>query len=155
MKSQSLKLFAVAFVLGLITIFASAVSANAQTILSFETSFDFNVGKEKFSAGKYEIKRLEYGRYLLKNTEMKVSMIIITQAQNRKTNEPDSEYLIFNRYGENIFLRRIADRRNASETNEIFESSYEAKIRKNSKESDEKLARKDKKAEQISINLNR
>jgi hypothetical protein len=70
MKSQSLKLFAIAFVLGLVTIFAAG-SASAQTRSSFETSFDFHVGKEKFAAGKYELQKMEYGKYLLRSVETK------------------------------------------------------------------------------------
>ena len=153
MKSQSLKLFAAAFVLGLVTIFASAVSAQTQTAMSFETSFDFQVGKEKMSAGKYQIKRIQYGRYLLKNTETKDSALVQADFQVNRKDKGNAEQIIFYRYGEIYFLRQIADRRDIA--NELVESSYEARVRQNSKENEEKIARKDKKPDQISVTLNR
>lgn len=153
MKSQSLKLFAAAFILGLVTIFASAVSASAQTVMSFETSFDFQVGKERLAAGKYQVKKLDYGTYLLKNTATKDSIIVKTDFQSDRNDGINNEHLSFNRYGETYFLRQIADRRGVKQ--ELAESKYEASVRKNRVESEEKLARKDKKPQQISVNLNR
>lgn len=154
MKSQSLKLFAAAFVLGLVTIFASADSAYAQDILTFETPFDFHVGKDKLSAGKYEIKRLSHGRYLLRSAAgSKNSMLIVANFQFARTDDEKTEQVVFNRYGETYFLRQISDRRDTA--TELTESGYESKIRKSSRKNEEKLARKDKKPEQISVNLNR
>ena len=155
MKSQSLKLYAAAFVLGLAAIFASAGSAAAQTAMTFETSFDFQVGKEKMEAGKYRLQRLDYGRYLLRNTGTKDSVIIATRAQSNKNDDSAGEHIVFNRYGETFFLRRIVDRVNMTAANEIPESNYEENIRKSSAESEEKLARKAGKPARVSVNLNR
>jgi hypothetical protein len=147
MKSQALKLFAIAFVLGLITIFALAGSASAQDKSSFETSFDFQVGKEKFAAGKYDVTTLGYGRYLLKNAETQDKILVASQilAGDDSTKQ---EKLVFNRYGESYFLRQIFVRRGSAGI-ELAESGVEKNIRKGNRENEIQLAKKQNKPESV------
>lgn len=153
MKSQSLKLFAIAFVLGLATIFGSASSANAQDKLSFETPFDFQVGKSKLTAGKYELTLISYGRYLLKNVETKDKQLISSQigAGDDSTKE---EKLVFNRYGDSYFLRQIFASRGSAGI-EITESNVEKNIRKGIGDGENKLAENQKSSEKVSVKMSK
>lgn len=151
MKSQSLKLFAIAFVLGLVTIFAAG-SANAQTRSSFETSFDFHVGKDKLSAGKYELQKIEFGKYLLRSVETKKSRIIYFEIAERNTESEMPQRISFNRYGETYFLRSIFEEENA-DGKQIIESAYEKQIRKSAEARENQLADKKGKPEKVSVNL--
>ncbi len=151
MKSQSLKLFAIAFVLGLVTVFAVG-SANAQTRSSFETSFDFHIGKDKLSAGKYELQRIDFGKYLLRSVETKKSRIVYFELSERNTDAAVSQRISFNRYGEIYFLRSIFEEEK-TDGNQIIESSYEKQVRKSAESRENQLADKKGKPEKVSVNL--
>lgn len=135
MKLQSLKFFALAFVIGAAAVFGSAISANAQTPLAFETSFDFNVGGAKLKAGKYELSRIGNGKYVLRTDSERTGRIIISLAPvgdgSNKT-----EKVVFSRYGGRYFLRRVFTNRGAAGF-DIGESSAEREIRKG----DDRMAR--------------
>lgn len=152
MKSQSLKLFAIAFVLGLVAVFGAG-SVNAQTRSSFETSFDFHIGKEKLSAGKYELQRIDSGKYLLRSVETKKSRIVYFELSERNTDAAEPQRISFNRYGETYFLRSLFEEEK-TDGKQIIESSYEKQIRRKSAGSREnQLADKTGKPEKVSVNL--
>ncbi len=153
MKSQSLKLFAMAFVLGLVTIFAAG-SANAQTRLSFETSFDFHVGKEKLSAGKYELQKLDFGKYWLRNIETKKSRIVHFEITEGNEASAEAQRVTFNRYGETYFLRSVFEEEKA-DGKQIIESGYEKQVRKGAAGRNNQLAGDKAKPEKVSINLSK
>jgi len=153
MKSQSLKLFAIAFVLGLVTIFATG-SVNAQTRLKFETPFDFHVGKDKLAAGKYELQKLDYGKYLLRSVETRKARIVIFEITESNNESLAPERISFNRYGETYFLRSIFDRPEA-DGKQLIESNYEEQIRKNAEAGENQLAGGEKKPEKVSVNLSK
>ena len=67
MKLQSLKLFVATLVIG---IFAVS-SAFAQQSLDFEIPFDFQIGKTQMKAGKYEMRKLNSKKFILRNIENK------------------------------------------------------------------------------------
>ncbi|HVE57838.1 MAG TPA: hypothetical protein VNB22_13485 [Pyrinomonadaceae bacterium] len=154
MKSQSLKLFAIAFVLGLVTIFASAGSANAQTLLSFETSFDFHVGKDRLAAGKYELQKMDYGKYLLRNTETRKARLVFFDIPEANKNSDEPQRISFNRYGETYFLRSIFDKPGA-EGKQLIESGYEKEVRKGTANKENQLASEGTKPEKVSVNLSK
>ena len=151
MKSQSLKLFAVAFVLGLVTIFAAG-SASAQTRLSFETSFDFHVGKSKMAAGKYELQKMEYGKYLLRSVETKESRIVLFEISENNSDEAEPQRVTFNRYGDVYFLRSIFEQQ-GTDGKQIIESSYEKRVRTGAGVRENQLAGEKAKPEKVSVNL--
>src|SRR5215218_5370042 len=128
MKSQSLKLFAIAFVLGLVTIFAAA-PASAQSKLYFETEFDFHLGKDKLAAGKYELRKLEYGKYLLQGVDAGKGRIVLFDITESSSDSLEPIRVTFNRYGETYFLRSVFDRQGAS-GQQMVESNYERQVRK-------------------------
>ena len=152
MKSQSLKLFAIAFVLGLVTIFGAG-SANAQTRSAFETSFDFHVGKDKLSAGKYELQKIEFGKYLLRSVETKKTRIVYFEIAERNTGDGAAQRISFNRYGDTYFLRSIFEEEK-TDGKQIIESSYEKQVRKSAESRDNQLADKKGKPEKVSVNIN-
>lgn len=154
MKSQSLNLFAIAFVFGLVTIFASAPAANAQSKLSFEFPFEFHVGKEKLAAGKYEMVKIKYGRYLLRNAATKSSSLVIFENSTGDINKSETETVVFNRYGDTYFLSSLYDRR-GDVGKAMLESKYEKQIRAETRENENQLAGKRKKPEQVSVNVTR
>lgn len=151
MKSQSLKLFAMALVLGLTAIFAAG-SVNAQTRSTFETSFDFHVGKEKLSAGKYELQKMDYGKYLLRSVETKKARIVYFEIAERNDASAAAQRVTFNRYGETYFLRSLfVDEK--SDGKQILESGYEKQFRKGAAGRENQLAGEKAKPEKVSVNL--
>jgi hypothetical protein len=153
MKSQSLKLFAMAFVLGLATIFAAG-SASAQTKSSFKTSFDFHVGKEKLSAGKYELQRLDAGKYWLRNLETKKSRIVYFEIAESAADSTAAQRVTFNRYGETYFLRSLFEEEKR-DGKRIIESGYEKQVRKGAAGRENQLAGEKTKPEKVSVNLSK
>lgn len=128
MKLQSLKFFALAFVIGAAALVGSVSTANAQTPLAFETSFDFNVGGARMKAGKYELSRIGNGKYVLRTNDQKTGRIIVSLAPvGDGTN--GNEKVVFSRYGERYFLRQVFANRGAAGF-DIGESSAEREIRK-------------------------
>jgi len=153
MKSQSLKLFAIGFVLGLVAIFGAG-SANAQSNLSFETKFDFHVGKDKLAAGKYELQRMNFGKYLLRSVETKESRIVFFEIAESNKNSAEAQRITFNRYGETYFLRSIFDKQGA-DGKQLIESNYEKQVRKGTAARENQLAGKKAQPEKVSVNLMR
>ena len=154
MKSQSSKLFVITLVLGLAAFFGTAGAASAQSTLTFEVPFDFQVGKTEMTAGKYEMTRMNFGRYLLRNTDTKNSSIVFFDISTGKINRSSDEKIVFNRYGETYFLRSLYDKPGEN-GHELTESKSEKELRRGISEKGEQLADKKKKPEQVSINSNK
>ncbi len=146
MKSQSLKLFVAALIVGLFTV----GSAFAQS-LSFNVPFDFQIGKTKLESGKYEMRKLDSTKYLFRNTTNKQSVIVVSDSQIGTESSVNIEQLVFNRYGETCFLRQIfADRNNVGR--ELSESKSERNLRRAlDADSSEGIAKNRQKPEQVSV----
>jgi hypothetical protein len=151
MKSQSLKLFTIAFVLGAAAIFGAG-SVNAQSKMTFETPFDFHVGKDKFSAGKYEFQKLSAGKYLLKGTDTKDSKIVLFDMSMSNDNSQADQRILFNRYNDTYFLRGIFEKEGADGRMTV-ESNYEKQIRKGAVAREDQLAGEKGKPTKVSVNL--
>lgn len=149
MKKQSFKLFALALVLGLFTVLGTASPANAQGVLQLNIPFEFNVGSEKYAAGKYEIKKINSSVYLFRKTGESKSFLVATNTDVAQNKNVKFEGIVFNRYGETYFLREIFAHRAFGR--EISESKLEKEIRNQ----ESNLAKNDSKKEQISISANR
>ncbi|HEY8563732.1 MAG TPA: hypothetical protein VIL74_25360 [Pyrinomonadaceae bacterium] len=152
MKKQSLKLFAMALVLGLAAIFGSASAANAQTKMTFEAPFEFHVGKDKLAAGKYALIRMDYGKYLLKGVEGEESRIVVFDNSLSNKDQSADQRVVFNRYGETYFFRGIFERQGA-EGRELFESKYEKQVRKGLQDRENQLAGEKTRPQQVSLKL--
>lgn len=103
MKLQSLKLFVATLFIGI----CAAVPSFAQSTVGFEIPFDFQVGKAKFTAGKYEVRKMDTQKYVLVNPETRKSLIVIALAPVGDGKDVRTAKLVFNRYGETHFLREI------------------------------------------------
>jgi len=148
MKKQSLKLFVAALVLGIFTVLASANSAKAQNVLNFNVPFEFSVSNKTLPAGNYDLKKLNNSRYILRNTESKENMIVNSDFDTMAKDAANKESLVFNRYGETYFLRKVFANRNQP-GREILESKQERSIRKG--ENETRLAKNQIKVESVSI----
>lgn len=142
-----------ALVLGLATIFGAAASANAQSKFSFETSFDFHVGKEKLAAGKYELQKMDYNKYLLRSADTKETRIVYFEITEANDSSAAPQRIAFNRYGENYFLRSVFEKPGA-EGKQMLESKLERQIRKGGATKEDQLAGGKTKPEKVSVNLN-
>lgn len=142
-----------AFVLGLVTIFAAG-SASAQARLKFETNFDFYVGKEKLAAGTYEFQNISAGTYSLRNVETTESRIVYFNNFVRGSRGEKAERIIFNRYGATYFLNGLFENRDA-DGRQIVESNLEKQIRKNGGTQEDRLAGGKVKPEKVSVSLSK
>jgi len=154
MKSQSLKLFAVAFVLGLVTIFAAG-QANAQSKTTFETPFDFHIGKDKLSAGKYELQKVSYDKYVLRSVETKKVRIVYFEIAESNNPSLEPQRVSFNRYGDIYFLRSVFEKQGA-DGKQIIESGFEKNVRlKGAANREKQLAGEKTKPEKVSVKLSK
>jgi hypothetical protein len=147
MKMQSLKLFVATMV---ICLFAVG-SAFAQSNLSFNIPFDFQVGKSKLDAGKYEVKWLDSSKFILKNVETESSSIVVTSGQAGTDISTKTEQIVFNRYGDKYFLRQIFAKQGTT-GRELGETKYEKNVRKNLYTAEPNLAKNRAKVEQVTVN---
>jgi hypothetical protein len=145
MKMQSIKLFVAAAAIAIFTV----SSAYAQQVLKFDVPFQFQIGKAKLDAGKYEMRQLDSSKFLLRNAETGKTGIVVSLAQAGTNESSESEKIVFNRYGNVYFMRQLFVKTGTA-GREIGESSAEKNIRKNS-ESDEKLAKTSTKRETVAI----
>lgn len=150
MKKQSLKLFAAALVLGIFTVLATANSAKAQQVMSFNVPFDFNFGKKELKAGEYELRALSNTNFVLRSKASEENVLIVSNFDTKQVAPKDSEMIIFNRYGETYFLSGIFMNRNQIGRG-IYESKLERSIRKG--ESETRLAKNQTKAETVSVSM--
>ncbi len=125
MKKQILS---VVTLLSLAVALSVAALANLSATIRAEIPFDFTVGNETFSAGKYRIAKLNpTGATVIQNTETKKSQAF--QVFNGKTGRGNQTVkLVFNRYGNQYFLNQIWD---GSERNmELVKSKAERELKK-------------------------
>jgi len=128
MRKQGLKLFVISFLFVIVGIFSSQSAFAQSELLSVEIPFNFHVGNEKLAAGKYEIKRLKNNIFMLRNTDGQVQVLAQTPVTIENTKSADAEKIIFNRYGNQYFLRQIfANRAN------LGRGLYESKAEKNAR----------------------
>lgn len=154
MKLQSLKLFALAFVLGLVTIFGSAGSAAAQSYLSVKIPFDFHVGKDQLPAGKYQLKEMSFNKYVLTNVETNKARIVFFEITESNNSSDAAQRVSFNRYGDTYFLRSIFGEQDA-DGKQMLESSYEKQVRKGLITIQSRLDGEKAKPEIVSINMSK
>lgn len=127
MKTQFFRFLVLSFAF---LIFSASVFAQSGDQSSFEIPFSFNVGKDKLPAGKYEIKRVSSSSFLLRNETGNASVIVLSPLTINEKVSDTSEKLVFNRYGNQYFLRQIFSVRNAAGRG-INESNNEKMIRQN------------------------
>lgn len=146
MKTQFFRFLVLSFAFVVFSISAFAQSGP----LTVEIPFNFHVGNERISAGKYELKRISTNSFLLRNESGSVKVLAQTPLTLEDTKAETSEKLVFNRYGDKYFLRQIFATRNT-----VGRGLYESKTEKMTKEgqqNNEETAKKAK-AEQVAVKM--
>lgn len=116
MKKSLFKSFLMLAVFTAATIAISFTTTKAQSAepLTINTTFDFYVGNEKLSAGKYTIKRLTAHSFVVRSEDRKVNVIAQVVSETGKATDSKIEKVVFNRYGERYFLAEIWNMRNST-----------------------------------------
>lgn len=127
MKKQLYKLFAITFVFTIIGVFSVSSFAQSNMIV-VEIPFNFHVGNEKLSAGKYEIKRIRENAYLLSNLDGIAKSLAQAPLTIDGPKGIEGEKLVFNRYGDKYFMRQIFGVR-SNLGRALFESTTEKNFR--------------------------
>jgi hypothetical protein len=148
MKMQSLKLFIATLVIGITTV----SSAFAGKVLNVTIPFDFQVGRMQMEAGQYKIHVVDTNKLILKNTESKKSVFVVTDYQVGNERSGKLENITFNRYGETYFLREIYSGR-VTVGGGLIESKEERNIRKGKIKNNPRLALNKTKSESVSIKI--
>lgn len=149
MKTQFLKLFTLSFAFVIVSAF-SATTALAQygAPLKVEIPFNFYVGNERFTAGKYEVKRLGTNSFQIQNQAGNAEILAQATIVLGENKSIENAKLIFNRYGNKYFLRQIFTAR-FLEGRGLYESKTEKTLRRGLKNDNETAIKT--KAEQIAV----
>lgn len=143
MKKHTLASFGLSLVFMIAAIFAAAVPARAGNDYSMQVTykvpFDFYIGNDKMTAGKYEIQRISESVYQIRKVEGAKSVFVYANLPARNENRVKNAKLIFNQYGQHHFLREIYTQIRTT-GRLVNESKTERRIRKE-KESEINLAR--------------
>jgi len=105
MRKQILSI-TTAFLLTLIAVAQCGAQQNAMTV---NIPFAFEVGNKLLPAGEYQVRRVSSGDetvQLIRQSDGEASTIVLTMAVER-TGKAPSPSLVFNRYGNDYFLREI------------------------------------------------
>ncbi len=146
MKTQFLRFLVLSFALVIFSASAFAQSGN----LMADIPFNFYVGNEKLSAGKYEVRRVSPNTFLLVGKDGKAKILAQTPLTTGDAVSANSERLVFNNYGSKYFLREVFSSRNTV-GRALYESKSERILRQDLQEN-ENISKKTK-PEQISIGL--
>jgi len=102
MKYRTLKTFAL---LGLLSMLAVAsVHAQSRNTIEANIPFDFAVGDAKLKAGQYIINRADMERLVVTSTDGKLRVFALAPRNVERTQNEDSEKLVFHHYADMYFL---------------------------------------------------
>jgi hypothetical protein len=151
MRKHTLASFGLTCAFVLAAIFAAAFPASAAkndygTRITYAVPFDFYIGNKKMTAGSYEVQRVSETVYRIYSATDKESILVAAQISTNDDKQVQSAKLVFNRYGQHNFLRRVYTQTRAN-GHSLNESKTERRVRKE-RESDDNLA---KKAEVVEI----
>lgn len=123
MKKINIKSFVLSLFFAIIAIFSgNAVFAQSNNS-SVEIPFNFHIGNEMVSAGKYDLRRISPNTFLLSNDSVKILAQTPLMIDDKKS--ATAEKLVFNRYGNEYFLRQIF-----TVSNSVGRALYESKSEK-------------------------
>jgi hypothetical protein len=107
MKRQSLKLIALALILSVSAVIVSAGTAPSSSAVTFSVPFDFQIGNEKYPAGKYRVSRENQNAILIEDVEGTTATFLVAGATNDVLKSFDQSNLTFYKYGDRYFLRKV------------------------------------------------
>jgi len=114
-----------------IALFAAIVNvaiaaASAQDIAKADIPFNFRVGSTLMPAGSYRIEHVESGVVWINEVNGKSNAVALAQTNSGGTAAPSK--LVFNRYGDQYFLRELLKANGAAQMT-FSESKLEKRIR--------------------------
>jgi hypothetical protein len=118
--------------------------------MTITVPFEFHVNNKKFEAGKYEIRQLKADMFLLRKADGDDSILISASTGAGSEKQVESEKVIFQRYGNQYFLREIYHQPQTS-GRMLSESKAERRARKEAEESEDNLAQTNAKPEKVEI----
>jgi hypothetical protein len=80
----------------------------AQSRLVVNVPFDFSLGQNEMAAGKYEVESISDQLAAIRNLDTGVAQVFIKSVHMR-AGRPGSPRLVFDKYGEQYFLREVWD----------------------------------------------
>ena len=147
MKKSGFKLFVMSFLFAIIAIFSTTASFAQSNVMLVEIPFNFHVGNEKLTAGKYQILKIKDNIFLFRNADGTARALAQTPAMVDVAKEVTAEKLVFNRYGNKYFLNQIFATR-ATVGRALYESKTEKVVRQGL---DKNMEAKNSKPEQVDI----
>lgn len=109
----------------------ATTSAFAQTSENFtvDVPFDFTVGSKTFSAGEYDVKKMNESStaLMVRSSDGRQAMVFLTNPASAKGDENVGQ-LVFNKYGHQYFLTRV--QRPGGIARGLIQSSRERNLRK-------------------------
>jgi len=105
MKQRILTMAAMVAALMMMTIW----SVNAQSGARIEANvpFDFTAGDAKLKAGSYSVTRISRNAFLLRNADLKTSVVLQAPVAIEQRREGSPARLVFKRYGDSYFLAQV------------------------------------------------
>ncbi len=133
MKKHSWKVIAMALILGVSAVLVSAKTYGSDSFrsLKFEIPFEFQVGNDKFPAGKYRFNYMFEKNFIvlesIDNNTNKLIVGVSSFSRYSARQRYDENKLTFHRYGNKHFLRVVSS---PSTAYSIGESKAEKRVRK-------------------------
>ncbi|HRH43626.1 MAG TPA: hypothetical protein PKY82_18495 [Pyrinomonadaceae bacterium] len=146
MKILNIKSFVLSLFFAIIVIFSSNAVFAQSNNSSVEIPFEFHIGNEIVSAGKYELRRISPNTFLLINDSVKILAQTPLMLDDKKS--AAAEKLVFNRYGNEYFLRQIF-----TGSNSVGRGLYESKAEKITRLRELETAKKAK-IQQVAVTIN-
>lgn len=146
MKILNIKSFVLSLFFAIIAIFSSNAVFAQSNNSSVEIPFEFHIGNEIVSAGKYELRRISPNTFLLINDSVKILAQTPLMLDDKKS--AAAEKLVFNRYGNEYFLRQIF-----TGSNSVGRGLYESKAEKITRLRELETAKKAK-IQQVAVTIN-
>jgi len=107
MKSHSLKIIAAALIIAVTGVITFAGTAVSSTSITFTVPFDFQIGNDKYPAGKYRVSRENQNTMLIEDLEGTSAKLLLGGNTNEALKSFDQSNLTFYKYGDHYFLRKI------------------------------------------------
>lgn len=107
MFKQYGKALTLALIIALSGVIVSAAASSNSRSITFEVPFDFQIGNEKYSKGKYRVTRENQNTVLIEELDGTDARFLLGGNTNEKLSSFDESRLTFYRYGDRYFLRQV------------------------------------------------
>jgi hypothetical protein len=129
---------------------ANSAFAQSGSPVSVSVPFDFYVGNKRMPAGNYQISSVNRASFLIRDTtgeniKMLVHAPLVVEAGAGKVTR---ESLVFNRYGNQYFLREVY-----AQTSALGKMLYESKAEKNVRRNVQDQSASTRTPERISVGM--